>query len=158
MTSLFLCASRALHIPQQRGAWVKGAWARSALGPLGRGLPRAAAASAHRSRRSCGGDAAPMSSPPTHDDTIFALATGSSGAAGVAVLRISGKAAAPALAALTGNVSAGLLTAENSQPMPRPRRAALRKIFDPKTGRAFCPLAPLGARQQELGLLRFCYN
>jgi len=53
--------------------------------------------------------------------TIFALASGA-GAAGVAVVRLSGPAAGDALVALTG------------RPLPRPRTAALRRLSDPGTG------------------------
>src|SRR3954452_11670201 len=53
--------------------------------------------------------------------TIFAPATGP-GRAGVAVVRISGAAAAGAVTALTG------------RPVPPPRQAALRPLRDPRTG------------------------
>jgi tRNA modification GTPase len=53
--------------------------------------------------------------------TIFALAT-APGRSGVAVVRISGPEAGSALAALTG------------RPLPAPRRAALTKLRDPRTG------------------------
>ena len=86
--------------------------------------------------------------PPTHDDTIFALATGNTGAAGVAVVRISGAQSYDALAALLRNhhsdatiekagVVPGGLQADmqlSSQKMPKARRAALRKIYDPHKG------------------------
>ena len=52
--------------------------------------------------------------------TIFALASGR-GRAGVAVLRVSGPGAGPALAAVAGGV-------------PAPRAAALRRLADPATG------------------------
>lgn len=55
------------------------------------------------------------------DGTIFALASGA-GRAGVAVLRISGKRASHALAALT------------LRPLPAPRRASLRRLFDAASG------------------------
>lgn len=51
-------------------------------------------------------------------DTIFALASGA-GRAGVAVFRISGPQAGPALLRLAG------------KPLPRPRRATLRTLRDP---------------------------
>lgn len=53
-------------------------------------------------------------------DTIFALASGA-GRAGVAVIRLSGPEAGPALAALVGG-------------MPPARRAALRRVRDPAGG------------------------
>jgi tRNA modification GTPase len=53
--------------------------------------------------------------------TIFALASGA-GRAGVAVIRISGPAAASALASLSG------------LPMPPPRDAVLRRLTDPASG------------------------
>lgn len=53
-------------------------------------------------------------------DTIFALASGLP-PSGVAVIRVSGPGAAPALAALTG------------RPPPPPRRAVLRPVFCPQT-------------------------
>ena len=54
--------------------------------------------------------------------TIFALASGA-GRAGVAVLRVSGPEARTALEALAG-------------PAPKPRRASLRRLTDPRTGEA----------------------
>lgn len=55
--------------------------------------------------------------------TIYALASGA-GAAGVAVVRVSGPCAGAALAALTG------------RPLPRPRMATLRRLVDPATAEA----------------------
>jgi tRNA modification GTPase len=55
-------------------------------------------------------------------ETIYALASGA-GAAGVAVIRLSGPATAAALEALTGRAP------------PPPRRASLRRLLDPATGR-----------------------
>lgn len=57
------------------------------------------------------------------EETIFALASGA-GRGGVAVLRISGPRAGPALAALT------------LQGLPAPRRASLRRLFDAASGEA----------------------
>src|SRR5262249_13518628 len=54
-------------------------------------------------------------------DTIFALASGH-GAAGIAVLRVSGPAAAAALQGLPGRAP------------PPPRRAALMRLSEPGTG------------------------
>ncbi len=54
-------------------------------------------------------------------DTIYALASGA-GTAGVAVLRVSGPAAGPATAHLTG------------EPLPQPRMASLRRFRDPADG------------------------
>lgn len=54
-------------------------------------------------------------------DTIFALASGA-GRAGVAVVRVSGPRAAYALAAMT------------LRPLPPPRQASLRRLFDPTLG------------------------
>lgn len=56
-------------------------------------------------------------------DTIFALASGA-GRAGVAVVRVSGPRAAYVLAAMT------------LRPLPPPRRASLRRLFDPTIGDA----------------------
>jgi tRNA modification GTPase len=56
----------------------------------------------------------------TSPDTICALSSGQ-GRAGVAVIRISGRAAGTALKALAG-------------PLPPPRHASLRKLRDPRTG------------------------
>ncbi|MSO85487.1 MAG: tRNA uridine-5-carboxymethylaminomethyl(34) synthesis GTPase MnmE [Rhodospirillales bacterium] len=53
--------------------------------------------------------------------TIYALASGT-GLAGIAVLRVSGPNAGPALARLTGRA------------LPKPRRATLRAIRDPASG------------------------
>ncbi|WP_417449111.1 tRNA uridine-5-carboxymethylaminomethyl(34) synthesis GTPase MnmE [Kordiimonas sp.] len=56
-----------------------------------------------------------------HDDTIFALSSGA-GVAGVAVVRLSGPNAFPALEVLTGKKN------------PEPRYAALRLLTDPENG------------------------
>ncbi len=62
-----------------------------------------------------------MPSAPTNDaTTIFALSSGT-GRAGVAVIRVSGPAAAAVLA-------------ETAAPMPPPRQAAFRTIRHPETG------------------------
>ncbi|MBU6371842.1 MAG: tRNA uridine-5-carboxymethylaminomethyl(34) synthesis GTPase MnmE [Alphaproteobacteria bacterium] len=66
-----------------------------------------------------------MSARPT---TIFALASGA-GRAGVAVLRISGPEAGPALDALAGRPAS-----PRPKPRPKPRQAVLRRLTDPKTG------------------------
>ena len=57
-------------------------------------------------------------------DTIFALSSGGARAA-IAVVRVSGPAAADALTRIGG------------APLPEPRRAALRQFRDPATGAAF---------------------
>jgi len=54
-------------------------------------------------------------------DTIYALASGA-GTAGVAVIRVSGPAAGPAIERLTG------------APVPSPRMASLRRLRDPAVG------------------------
>ncbi|HEY0352493.1 MAG TPA: tRNA uridine-5-carboxymethylaminomethyl(34) synthesis GTPase MnmE, partial [Enterovirga sp.] len=59
------------------------------------------------------------------DETIFALASGF-GRAGIAVIRISGPAAAAALGAL--------LYPQPQPDLPEPRRASLRRLFDPSSG------------------------
>jgi tRNA modification GTPase len=59
------------------------------------------------------------------DDTIFALASGF-GRAGIAVIRISGPAAAAALGAL--------LDPRPQPDLPKPRRASLRRLFDSVSG------------------------
>jgi tRNA modification GTPase len=56
-------------------------------------------------------------------ETIFAPASGP-GPAGIAIVRLSGPATAATLGALTG------------RPPPPPRRASLRRLADPATGRA----------------------
>lgn len=56
-------------------------------------------------------------------DTIYALASGT-GTAGVAVIRVSGRAAGQAIERLTG------------EPVPEPRLASLRRLRDPADGRA----------------------
>lgn len=55
-----------------------------------------------------------------YSDTIFALSSGA-GKAGIAVIRVSGSGAGPALTALTG------------KPLPPARRAALAVLTDPRT-------------------------
>ncbi len=55
------------------------------------------------------------------DDTIFALSS-AAGRAGIAVVRVSGPAAGPALAVLTG------------RDLPAPRRACLARLADPASG------------------------
>ena len=88
-------------------------------------------------------DARPLSSPPSSGDTVYALSTGASGAAGVAVVRISGPQATQACAALLdgsmGASTSSLATSHQdsaslAQPLPKPRRAALRKLYAPRTG------------------------
>jgi tRNA modification GTPase len=59
------------------------------------------------------------------DETIFALASGF-GRAGIAVIRISGPAAAAALGAL--------LDPRPQPDLPKPRRASLRRLFDSVSG------------------------
>jgi tRNA modification GTPase len=54
------------------------------------------------------------------DDTIYALSSGA-GAAGIAIIRISGPRAADAASTIAGS-------------MPRPRQAALRRFRDPENG------------------------
>jgi tRNA modification GTPase len=80
------------------------------------------------------GDARPLSRPPSAGDTVYALSTGASGAAGVAVVRISGPHATLAAAALIGNSTAHRGAIVHAQPLPKPRRAALRKLYAPRTG------------------------
>jgi len=66
-----------------------------------------------------------MMTPPPYDDapsTIFALST-APGRAGVAVVRVSGPNAGPALCAITGRAS-----------VPPPRRAVRARFQDPATG------------------------
>lgn len=65
---------------------------------------------------------------PSDADTIFALSSGPSGRAGVSVIRISGPGAKEALLELTvpGNNA-------TVPPAPVPRRACVRKLFDPIT-------------------------
>jgi tRNA modification GTPase len=65
--------------------------------------------------------------------TIYALASGS-GRAGVAVVRLSGERAGPALAALTG------------KPLPAPRLASLMRLRDPQSGETL----------DDALVLRFC--
>lgn len=60
---------------------------------------------------------------PGRAETIFALASGA-GRAGVAVLRISGPEAGPALDSLA---------AAHARARPAPRKAALRRLADPRT-------------------------
>jgi len=64
-----------------------------------------------------------MDTPPP-DDTIFALAT-PAGVSAVAVLRLSGPGAAAAIAALT------------RRPLPSPRHAVRRRLFEPGADAAF---------------------
>ncbi|MBU1210715.1 MAG: tRNA uridine-5-carboxymethylaminomethyl(34) synthesis GTPase MnmE, partial [Alphaproteobacteria bacterium] len=61
-----------------------------------------------------------MASTSTSSDTIFALSS-AAGRAGVAVVRISGREAGAAIAALAGQ-------------LPSPRHAVLRRLKDPSTG------------------------
>ncbi|MCH7936026.1 MAG: tRNA uridine-5-carboxymethylaminomethyl(34) synthesis GTPase MnmE [Proteobacteria bacterium] len=62
-------------------------------------------------------------------ETIFALASGA-GRAGIAIIRISGPGAGPALAAITG-AKAG--TGGEAGGSPEPRRATIVKLSDPET-------------------------
>ena len=94
------------------------------------------------------------SSSPSSEDTIFALSTGNAGPAGVAVVRISGPrskqvlealTAAPATAAaIAKGITPSSVTAEadarqetstncprESPPFPAPRRAVVRRLYDP---------------------------
>ncbi|CAN0477194.1 unnamed protein product, partial [Ascophyllum nodosum] len=66
----------------------------------------------------------------SQEDTIFALSTGNSGPAGVAVVRVSGPRSAQVLEALT--MSAG--TRRPGPPLPAPRRAVVRRLYDPVAG------------------------
>lgn len=72
-------------------------------------------------------------------DTIFALSTGNSGPAGIAVVRISGEGSASVLEAITAS-SAHDSTAGGEGPgkgkgkLPAPRRAVVRRLYDPVTG------------------------
>lgn len=98
----------------------------------------------------------PSPSPPSRQDTIFALATGNSGPAGVAVVRISGTGARGVLEALTagpppknpevphdngagGNAghstgsNLALASREKGGSLPAPRRAVVRHLYDPAT-------------------------
>ena len=74
-----------------------------------------------------------MTGPASGSDTIFALASGA-GRAAVAVLRLSGPSAGPALAALT------------CDRLPQARRASVRDLVDPASGdrldRALCLWLP----------------
>ena len=77
--------------------------------------------------------------PSKVDDTVFALATGSTAAAGIAVVRISGAESYIPLSALLGSGSSissekGGHSLPRPQKPPKPRRAALRRLYDPRTG------------------------
>ncbi|CAM9688219.1 unnamed protein product, partial [Hapterophycus canaliculatus] len=73
------------------------------------------------------------------EDTIFALATGNAGPAGVAVIRISGPRSAQVLEALTaGQGAAGASGGAEEAgprllPFPAARRAVVRRLYDPVT-------------------------
>ncbi|CAM9269573.1 unnamed protein product [Phaeothamnion confervicola] len=81
----------------------------------------------------------PARLPKRERDTIFALSTGSSGAAGVAVIRISGPRASDALEALTtppqgSAAAAAAAAAPKAKPsLPAPRRAVVRRLWDPRS-------------------------
>ncbi|CAM9921421.1 unnamed protein product, partial [Ectocarpus fasciculatus] len=101
----------------------------------------------------------PSPSSSSSEDTIFALATGNAGPAGVAVVRISGPLSAQVLQALTAGTTlssgtvaeaaaggdAGMTTAAPAAvnggeagrrlpPFPAARRAVVRRLYDPATG------------------------
>lgn len=68
-------------------------------------------------------------------DTIFALSTGNSGPAGVAVIRISGSSAASVLETITAApTSPGEVVSRKSGVLPPSRRAVVRRLYDPGTG------------------------
>ena len=109
---------------------------------------------------SSGGDNAPRSPKETsQEDTIFALSTGNSGPAGVAVVRVSGPRSAQVLEALTMSAgtrvsrppsadedgvgdgkgegrgrSGGGDRGRPGPPLPAPRRAVVRRLYDPVAG------------------------
>lgn len=88
----------------------------------------------------------------SQDDTIFALSTANAGPAGVAVVRVSGPRSARVLEALTrsgGATHTSLIADEKGRgeggirrgnggetgpPLPAPRRAVVRRLYDPLTG------------------------
>lgn len=85
-------------------------------------------------------------STSSSEDTIFALSTGNSGPAGVAVVRISGPRSAQVLEALTSaglprtvgasdkDDAAGNGDRSRHPPFPAPRRAVVRRLYDPVSG------------------------
>lgn len=68
-------------------------------------------------------------------DTIFALSSGPMTKTGVAVIRLSGREAKSALSALQ-SLPESLKEKESVEPptFPKPRRACVRHLYDPKTG------------------------
>ncbi|CAB1105029.1 unnamed protein product [Ectocarpus sp. CCAP 1310/34] len=103
----------------------------------------------------------PSPSSSSSEDTIFALATGNAGPAGVAVVRISGPLSAQVLQALTSATTLSSATAAEASagrdagvaaaaaapavvngggagrrlpPFPAARRAVVRRLYDPATG------------------------
>ncbi|CAN0369538.1 unnamed protein product, partial [Ectocarpus sp. 12 AP-2014] len=102
----------------------------------------------------------PSPSSSSSEDTIFALATGNAGPAGVAVVRISGPMSAQVLQALTSATSLSSVTPPEASaggdagvtaaaapavvdgggagrrlpPFPAARRAVVRRLYDPATG------------------------
>lgn len=90
----------------------------------------------------------------SQEDTIFALSTGNAGPAGVAVVRVSGPRAAQVLEALTRRGGATYISlgadekgrgeggtrsgsgngGRTGPPLPAPRRAVVRRLYDPLTG------------------------
>ncbi|CBN78950.1 TrmE, organellal GTPase involved in tRNA modification [Ectocarpus siliculosus] len=102
----------------------------------------------------------PSASSSSSEDTIFALATGNAGPAGVAVVRISGPLSAQVLQALTSAANLSSVTAAEASaggdagvaasaapavvngggagrrlpPFPAARRAVVRRLYDPATG------------------------
>lgn len=75
-------------------------------------------------------------SPCSSQDTIFALATGNTGPAGVAVIRISGPRSLKVLEALTctPSVTSEPHSEATGPALPVPRRAVVRRLYDPVVG------------------------
>lgn len=96
------------------------------------GLPRATTVAVGSRTR------APEST--SSEDTIFALSTGNSGPAGVAVIRISGPRAANVLEMISAAPAArekregNVAVPQKGAVLPAPRRAVVRRLFDPTTG------------------------
>lgn len=88
----------------------------------------------------------------SQEDTIFALSTANTGPAGVAVVRVSGPCSARVLEALTRSGGATHISlgadekgreergtrrenvGRTGPPLPAPRRAVVRRLYDPLTG------------------------
>ena len=66
-------------------------------------------------------------------DTIFALSSGPMTKTGVAVIRLSGREAKSALSALQSVPEQVKEAGANAPPFPKPRRACVRYLYDPKT-------------------------